>query len=357
MFSGKKRICINKCHTSRSSFKVDDVPIEYFARKTMGDLYLHCKDCRDVCNVSKKRAKEKQLLIKVPETHFRCVSCQKILERNLIGKNRDGSDLKSCQSCSTSNSERQLKKRDYVRVLQLERIFETGVSCQVLNEIHLKPSCHTYLIDRIPVVNGIVMWNGMPIDSKIFVRVCRNELEFRHLQCDHIPKEEWDIKFPDIPWRKKHSEICRINNIQGQREEFSKCQLVSQLGHIIATNKRVSNNPKKGSSKARKLKLSWCNNYKSKNKNKCDLCKVIYEHYPCSFMHFDHIDINHKTDTISRMIIQKKYSLDDLINEITKCRLICGHCHKLVTDEQFKSGMIQDKIFNTKKRRKVDVDS
>ena len=37
------------------------------------------------------------------------------------------------------------------------------------------------------------------------------------------------------------------------------------------------------------------------------------------------------------------YSLDDLIKECSKCRVLCKHCHKIHTNKQAKEGLFKSR--------------
>ena len=65
---------------------------------------------------------------------------------------------------------------------------------------------------------------------------------------------------------------------------------------------------------------------------------------PCSFcgandrrMHFDHINMFEKRDSISTMIYTG-CSKEEIIAEINKCQLLCIHCHNKVTFMERKYG-------------------
>jgi hypothetical protein len=57
------------------------------------------------------------------------------------------------------------------------------------------------------------------------------------------------------------------------------------------------------------------------------------------FFEFDHIDPKTKIDCVAIMI-KKAYTIDDLIKECAKCRVLCGHCHRIHTRNQVRNGII-----------------
>ena len=84
---------------------------------------------------------------------------------------------------------------------------------------------------------------------------------------------------------------------------------------------------------------------------------------PCSFcgaadrrMHFDHINMFEKSNSISTMIYTG-VSKEEIIAEINKCQLLCIHCHNKVTFMERKYGfMKQKRRFNKLLRAGSDVE-
>lgn len=85
---------------------------------------------------------------------------------------------------------------------------------------------------------------------------------------------------------------------------------------------------------------------------------------PCSFcgandrrMHFDHINMFEKRDSISTMIYTG-CSKEEIIAEINKCQLLCIQCHNKVTFMERKYGfMKQKRRFNKLLRAGSDVEA
>ena len=48
---------------------------------------------------------------------------------------------------------------------------------------------------------------------------------------------------------------------------------------------------------------------------------------------FDHVDTKRKKYMISEM--RARYSLTAILNEISKCRILCANCHSIRTSKQF----------------------
>jgi len=200
--------------------------------------------------------------------------------------------------------------------------------------------------------NGFVVYDGSAYPSTSFVLIFRDELELRHLHNDHIPQDEWELQHPGIPWKQKYDAVGKIRTMHGQDEEFSKCQVVSLLGHVKVTADRVKQKWRPPRLYQSKQKI--CRDYKISRNCICELCEISYQNEPLEFMHFDHLDIDDKGAAVGDMTIDKTVTIEVFEAEIRKCRLICGHCHAMVTAEQAKSGILIAKRNNTIKKRKID---
>jgi len=84
-------------------------------------------------------------------------------------------------------------------------------------------------------------------------------------------------------------------------------------------------------------------NYVKKCKEKgCSSCGYINIDL-VRFFDMDHMDINNKIANICKMCVDPFYSLDDVINECLKCRVLCRNCHRIHTDKQIKDGLFLHK--------------
>ena len=60
----------------------------------------------------------------------------------------------------------------------------------------------------------------------------------------------------------------------------------------------------------------------------CMDCGVQYPHY---VMDFDHRDRKTKLTTINRMVNYHSFSQEKILEEMTKCDLVCANCHRVRT--------------------------
>lgn len=67
--------------------------------------------------------------------------------------------------------------------------------------------------------------------------------------------------------------------------------------------------------------------YSLKKNARCSMCGYD-KHWAA--LDFHHINPNSKILNIGAMIRDKFYSLDDIINEISKCSIICVNCHRII---------------------------
>jgi len=86
----------------------------------------------------------------------------------------------------------------------------------------------------------------------------------------------------------------------------------------------------------RKKKLDYTDELKLKG---CEICKYKNSDLP-RFFDFDHLDPTTKIRNISKIVHESKYTFDELITEISKCRIICRHCHIIHTKTQIDNGII-----------------
>ena len=93
---------------------------------------------------------------------------------------------------------------------------------------------------------------------------------------------------------------------------------------------------------------SKINNYlEINNINKCEFCKRKRDNSMGGF-HFDHINMFDKNDNICSMV-GRGSTLEEIIDEIKKCQLICISCHNIITTIEKQLGYHRLKSNITKK--------
>jgi hypothetical protein len=56
-------------------------------------------------------------------------------------------------------------------------------------------------------------------------------------------------------------------------------------------------------------------------------CQDCGKEGPTKILHFHHVDEQAKVKEISNMTLESRYTLDDVKNEIKKCKIVCKKCH------------------------------
>tara|TARA_R110000822_G_scaffold277988_1_gene399978 strand:+ start:666 stop:1100 length:435 start_codon:yes stop_codon:yes gene_type:complete len=62
----------------------------------------------------------------------------------------------------------------------------------------------------------------------------------------------------------------------------------------------------------------------------CEICELVCDEHTHVAFAWDHLDRKTKTANISRMV-WRKYTIQQIDDEIAKCRLLCHCCHAFVT--------------------------
>ena len=71
----------------------------------------------------------------------------------------------------------------------------------------------------------------------------------------------------------------------------------------------------------------------------CSICGFLDENL-LRFLHFDHLNPVDKIANVSTMVYDEKCSMNDVIKECQKTRVLCGHCHIIHTANQRAKGIL-----------------
>ena len=161
-------------------------------------------------------------------------------------------------------------------------------------------------------------------------------LEFRIIELDHLTEEEQrerKIIGPKDSFIRKKSCVSECDNEYTMREEAKITQNLCCKCHVIVTMRRE----KGGNQYYGKIlaKKNYVNSLK--RKSGCEICGFLDENL-LRYLEMDHIDPKQKINKIADMV-QYGYSLEELIEECKKCRVLCRFCHKIHTSEQRKQGI------------------
>jgi hypothetical protein len=140
------------------------------------------------------------------------------------------------------------------------------------------------------------------------------ETNIRLLVFDHIDREQKDMN------------VSQCLTIDQLCEEGEKCEMRCVICHVRRT-KRQFNYGQEKSQKKRFL------NEIKRNSGGCEECGWFDESL-LEALDFDHLDPSSKNASVSQMV-NRAFTLDDMKNEISMCRVLCRKCHRLHTLKQF----------------------
>lgn len=327
-------ICQHAHHKKNSEYPRDKVPIELFRRDPndpKSELFTSCKDCRDYLaeykinerNIKRKQVKENDL--------FFCETCTRELPFLEQALNKDGSLSVNCYDCHNNQNERDANRKIIKKKIKLEFIEKYECSCYICKKIYLRNENNTLTELNTYNQNGkiCVEYFGIFYESKNFINKFSNILEIEILQFDHLTENEQrerGLLLSDEKYIPKKKQVSSLSSEKSMRLESLKCQLVCARCHIIVTITR-----EKGGLRYTKLnreKTKYINDIKLKG---CTLCGYI-NHDLFRFFDFDHIDPSQKFKGISTLVDRDKYTLDEVVTEVSKCRVLCKHCHIIHTN-------------------------
>lgn len=331
------KYCVSQYHTKTISFHPrNEVPEEKF-RKVLDDsrrgYFDTCIDCR---NRGRQYEIEKKNKAKESGRRF-CGRCFcEITEAN-ESFNLDGSLSVECKKCKERTGEHNQEVRDTYKNLLLEYISKNQCMCVKCKSIYLNER-GTLIVFTIPTYareNGkrCVLYGDEEFSIDDLVAKSAELFAFEILVFDHLTEEEQrerkllkeDEKF--IP---KVSGVHKMKSETSMKVEATKCQLLCYKCHIEETIRREKGKMERGILETAKLKFvtKW-------KEEGCSYCGYKNPDL-LRFFEFNHVDRKNKIATVSEMVKYDKYSVQDFLQEVAKCNVLCGHCHKLHTALQNK---------------------
>ena len=347
------RICAHPEHKGNSEYPIDKVPIEMFRYATQKDptkLSIDCSDCRKVHskNVMDRSASTEEKII--TKGKYMCRGCIKPFDKPFVRS--DGTPCVNCPDCRDKRKEIaqdiREKRKEFLKEIRLEKIMESECSCQFCKSIFLisederKPfvELKTYLRFEGKKKNRYVKYKDREYLSTDFLKEFRDLLELRLIEFDHVPKEEQEARGMIKPGETLIEKKCCVTECKDEytmRQEAKITQNVCCLCHLWITKTRYDAETNKKVYKKKtarfvdelKVKIGGCSN-----------CGFFNEEL-LSYLEFDHLNPKEKILPIATMIIQG-YTLEQIIEECKKCRLICRMCHKIHTSKQIDMGVFDE---------------
>ncbi len=247
-----------------------------------------------------------------------------------------------CKKCHQRKRQYEQKWREDKTQTKFDHIMANGHSCERCKRLFIKaPDGSTRMI-TLDIIDKTITFDGNTWNVDEFITQNRDRLEIRHLEWDHLPREEFEQRYPGVPFVGKNP-----NGFQGSlglHREIQKCQLLCSLCHLRVTISREKATPRTGIA-AEKYALI---HERKKAIGKCVLCDCW--HADClRYFHFDHIDVMSKRDAISGMAVDCSVTPGEMLLEMDKCRLLCYACHRIHTNMQYQDGTMTKKRTKNKK--------
>ena len=143
------------------------------------------------------------------------------------------------------------------------------------------------------------------------------------------------LHFDHIHRKDKTVNISKIKtSLMKLKKELKFCQVLCANCHAIKTITELI------SAKIIIGKQKFVNNLKVTAYKECNFCgKIVVKGEEICF-DFDHINPDLKTHAISELT-HRKGTIQDIVEELKKCRLLCRNCHFIHTKAQIDSGLFE----------------
>lgn len=328
--------CMSYNHHLTSIYPIYKVPIDLFRKTERNDVfYESCINCRKYDNEKNSKRIERMKLSVIKDINFLCRSCNKIKNNSERAINIDGSISETCDLCKDYNYDKLDYLKNTFKELRLEYMLKHETSCQKCNLIFLKPENNFSGVTelKIHVRNNkkYVIYFNVEYEVKNFIKNFVDILELRIIEFDHLTEKEQrerNILSPDQPFEDKINCVYSMKSKEAMIAEAKKCQILCRKCHTKVTKERrgISNTPT-----FNKLSKScYVNNIKINNG--CAICH--FKNEEPELFDMDHLDPRLKIANVSVLVDKPKYTLEDVKNECSKCRVLCKHCHVIQTDIQ-----------------------
>ncbi len=339
--------CPGKSHLTVSKYKRDKVPEILFRQFKDYDNSPFFINCREIENNKNKIRREIKSNNDIDDNLIRCQACRQKVEEAELAYNLNGELSACCVPCKIKQHDVEMWHQSLSQSIKFEMIEKYESCCYVCQNIFIKdPSnnkiifeIETYLIDGIRYLD----YEGILYKCSDFIIAHKNNIMLQVLQFDHLTEDEQRTRGmlrEDQPFIPKNFCVLNASNEFLMRAEAAKCQLCCMKCHLLETIRREKG---LGSiSKLSRVKLDYINKLKEEG---CVLCGYKNNELP-RYFHFDHIDVETKVERVSKMM-HVKYSFQDVVDEIKKCRILCQPCHFIRTQDQLKEGMFHRKNNDT----------
>ena len=340
--------CISRNHTaSKSDYDHMRVPYQNFIdpNDPEGPLKEICCDCTIYATNVDKERKEKNIEEAIKQGKCSCSRCHKIFDKEEMGTHKNGRMLATCISCTDKMKIERKENNDLMKKLKLEKMLEHECCCERCNNIFLSPVNDSIVITEIETFtkNGdkYLIYKGKETKVKDFLKENSDILAYEILEYDHLSESELRerkmLKDDEI-YPGKRDSVYELKGEDNKRKEILICQLLCSRCHVIVTIERENKNAsRKHFGKDLLAKKEFVDNLK--RLMGCSECGYKNDNL-LRFFEMDHINPPDKIACICEMIYQYKYTMEDLIKEIEKCRILCKFCHVIHTHRQRNQGLL-----------------
>ena len=341
---GEFMTCSNHGHNKLSKFDRESVPREQFL-KYPNDPRSHmvkiCKDCSGDKSVKLKFHRERHLaeVAEIPGV-FVCSTCHVTKDEALRSTKKDGSPGASCKSCKEATFKNVIRVKGEEEELKLEFMLKQEASCYKCRCLYFHhPDDYMKIVKyETNIVDGIrhVVFKGYKIEANDLLRAGAQYLAYTIMEFDHLPEAEQRARGmlkPSDPYIPKRERVSNIHSKAGKRLEALKCQLLCSKCHVEETIAREDFEKPTGEIRRKQI---YVDDLKEKG---CVLCGYVNVDL-LRFFHLDHLNPTNKIDKLANMTRGFKYTMQDVIDECAKCRVLCAHCHKLHTEIQRREGIL-----------------
>lgn len=345
--------CSSNLHTkNKSVFPRNEVPIDLFRKESgniKSELFTSCKDCRNNQAKISRTHKDNNKILAQENNKVSCSSCLKHCEKSELALNKNGTSSRLCIDCKHNEKLRSIKLKNILYTIKMEFVEKYEASCCLCKNLYLKDSNNNYAIELKTYTNNnklYIDFDGKQFRTLDFIKYSGLEFELNILEFDHLTEEEQrerELLLLHEEYVYKKYRVGAASSESAMRLEALKCQLLCARCHIMETIRREKGKPYNSRSRSEKEKLEHTNKLKLQG---CEICKYKNSDLP-RFFNFDHLDPTTKIERISNMIMDNKCSVDDLMMEISKCRIICRHCHLIHTKIQLDKGILNNGIRKT----------
>lgn len=309
------------------------------------ELFVNCLDCREYMRTYTQKFINNVKSLAEDKGLYACLSCYKLIEHCDRGLNLDGTLSVYCIPCKKDDHISYLKCKQHYIDIKLEFIEKYECSCYKCKFLFLKPDNGSIIVRKIPTYekcgDRYALIDDKEMCVKDIIKFYNKELEINIIELDHLPEKdqrERGLLLSNEIYIPKKIDVSKIYGKSSAKLESLKCQHLCILCHVKETIER-----EKGAG-TRGLLMKSKYDYVSKCKEKgCSSCKFTDIDTP-RFFDMDHLDLSDKIANIGDMCKNPDYSLDDIIKECDKCRVLCKHCHKIHTIKQMKQGLFLPKI-------------